>query len=159
MSEEKIKVISACRGRCGIDDADLRISRRWKGRGDAVLFTRDQLEELMFNPAFMNMVREGKLYIEDMEVKKEMGVEPEDAEKPTLILLDDKTLKRFWKDMPFAQFKVETKTLTGAQIKILAEYAIAHGDEGSIDKANYLSKMSGYQILKGIELERQSKEE
>jgi len=41
----------------------------------------------------------------------------------------------------------------------LAEYAIQHGDEGSIDKANYLSKISGYQILKGIELERQSKEE
>ena len=127
MSEEKIKVISACRGRCGIDDADLRISRRWKGRGDAVLFTRDQLEELMFNPAFMNMVREGKLYI--------------------------------WKDMPLSQFKVETKTLTNEQIKCLAEYAIQHGDEGSIDKANYLSKISGYKILKGIELEKQSKEE
>lgn len=156
---DKIKVISATNGRCGIDNADLRISRRWPARGSVVTFTKEQLDELQFDPAFMNMVREGLLYIEDMEVKKEIGVEPEDAEKPTIILMDDKALKRFWKDMPLSQFKVELKTLTSEQIKLLAEYAIQHGDEGSIDKANYLSKISGYKILKGIELEKQSKEE
>lgn len=156
---DKIKVISATDGRCGIDNLDLRISRRWPARGSVVTFTKEQIDELQFDPAFMNMVREGLLYIEDMDVKKEIGIEPEDAEKPTIILMDDKALKRFWKDMPLAQFKVEIKTLTGEQIKSLAEYAIRHGEDGSIDKANYLSKISGYQILKGIELERQNKEE
>ena len=151
---DKIKVISATNGRCGIDNADLKISRRWPGRGSVVTFTKEQIEELQFDPAFMNMVREGLLYIEDMDTKKEIGIEPEEAEKPTIILMDDKALKRFWKDMPLAQFKVELKTLTHEQVKCLAEYAIQHGDEGSIDKANYLSKMSGYKILKGIELER-----
>ena len=61
--------------------------------------------------------------------------------------------------MPLSQFKAEIKGLTKAQINLLAEYAIHHGDEGSIEKANFLSKISGYQILKGIELEKQSKEE
>jgi len=159
MSEEKIKVISAARGRCGIDNADLHISRRWNGRGSVVTFTREQLDELMFDPAFMNMVREGMLYIEDMEVKKEMGIEPEEAETPTLILMDERALKRFWKDMPLAQFKIESKTLTKAQISSLAGYAIQHGEEGSIEKAKYLSTISGYKILKGIELEAQNKEE
>lgn len=112
----------------------------------------------MFDPAFNNMVKEGYLYIEDLEVKKEIGVEPEDATEETAILLDEKQLKRFWKDMPLAQFKIEIKNLKKVQIDSLAEYAIQHGDEGSIDKANYLTKISGYQILKGIELERQSKE-
>lgn len=156
---DKIKVISAVDGRCGIDNLDLKISRRWPARGSVVTFTREQIDELQFDPAFMNMVREGLLYIEDMDVKKEIGIEPEDAEQPTIILMDEKALKRFWKDMPLSQFKVEAKGLTTEQIKGLAEYAIHHGDEGSIDKANYLSKISGYQILKGIELERQSKEE
>ena len=156
---DKIKVISQYNGRCGIDNADLHISRRWPARGSVVTFSKEQIEELMFDPAFSNMVREGYLYIDDMEVKKEIGVEAEDAETPTLILLDDKQLKRYWKDMPLAQFKVEVKTLTKQQLSSLAEYAIAHGDEGSIDKANYLSKISGYQILKGIELEKQNKEE
>lgn len=159
MSDEKIKVISAYDGRCGIDNADLRISRRWPARGSVVSFTKEQLEELMYDPAFSNMVREGYLYIDNFEVKKEIGVEPEDAEKPTLILLDEKQLKRYWKDMPLSQFKAEIKGLTKAQINLLAEYAIHHGDEGSIEKANFLSKISGYQILKGIDLEKQSKEE
>ena len=156
---DKIKVISAYNGRCGIDNADLHISRRWPAIGSVVMFTKEQIDELQFDAAFMNMVREGKLYIEDMEVKKEIGVEPEDAEQPTIILLDEKTLKRFWKDMPLPQFKVEIKSLTNEQVKSLAQYAIRHGDEGSIEKANYLTKISGYQVLKGIELERQSKED
>lgn len=155
---DKIKVISEFNGRCVIENADLRISRVWPARGSVVTFTKEQIEELMFDPAFSNMVKEGYLYIEDLEVKKEVGVEPEDATEETTILLDEKQLRRFWKDMPLAQFKVEVKNLKKVQIDSLAEYAIQHGDEGSIDKANYLTKISGYQILKGIELERQSKE-
>ena len=155
---DKIKVISTYNGRCGIDNADLNISRRWQNRGDAVSFTREQLESLQFDVAFMNMVREGVLDIEDMDVKKEIGVEPEDAAQPTRILMDDKTLERFWKNMPLGQFKVESKNLTKSQLAMLAEYAIAHGSEGSIEKANYLTSISGYNILKGIELARQSQE-
>lgn len=149
---DKVKVISCLDHRCGIDNADLRISRRWPGRGSVVIFDREQIEQLMFDDAFRNMVNEGKLYIEDMEVKKELGLEPEDATTPTIPLLDDKMLERYWKNMPFVQFKVETKKLTKAQIDCLARYAISHGDEGSIEKANYLSQISNYQILKGIEL-------
>ena len=108
---------------------------------------------------FSRLREEGYLYIDDMEVKKEIGVEPEDATAPTIILMDEKQLKRFWKDMPLSQFKIELKTLTKQQINSLAEYAIHHGEEGSIEKANYLSKISERNILKGIELERQSKEE
>jgi len=109
---DKIKVISTVNGRCGIDNVDLHISRRWPARGSVVTFTKEQIEELMFDSAFSNMVKEGLLYIEDMEVKKEIGVEPEDATTPTIILLDEKALNRLWKIIPFAQFKVETKKLT-----------------------------------------------
>ena len=155
---DKIKVISAARGRCVINNRDLGIKRVWQSRGDAVLFTKEQIEALMYDPAFSNMVNEGYLYIEDMEVKKEIGVEPEDAVAPTRILMDEKQLKRFWKDMPLSQFKVEIKNLTKQQITSLADYAIEHGEEGSIEKANYLSTVSDRNILKGIELNRQSKE-
>ena len=154
---DKIKVISEFNGRCVIENADLRISRVWPARGSVITFTKEQIEELMFDPAFSNMVKEGYLYIEDLEVKKEVGIEPEDATEETAILLDEKQLKRFWKDMPLAQFKIETKNLKKVQLDSLAEYAIREGG-GSIEKANYLSKISGYKILKGIELENQSKE-
>ena len=95
------------------------------------------------------------LYIEDMDVKKEIGIEPENATTPTLILMDEKTLERFWKNMPIAQFKLETKNLTNSQITSLARYAMAHGEQGTIEKANYLSKISNFDILKGIEFNKQ----
>lgn len=153
---EKIKVISAIDHRCGIDNADLHISRRWPGKGSVVQFTKEEIEDLMFDPAFNNMVTEGMLYIEDMEVKKSIGIEPEDATEPTIIYLDDKTLERFWKNMPLAQFKLETAKLTKVQLDSLAKYAIQHGNYGTIEKANYLTEISGFQILKGIELNKEA---
>ncbi len=155
---DKVKVISSVNGRCVVNNRDLQLKRVWQGRGDVVTFTAEQIEQLMFDPAFSNMVNSGMLYIEDMEVKKAIGLEPEDAESPTRILMDEKTLQRFWKNMPLSQFKIETQKLTKVQLNILAEYAIHHGNDGTIDKANYLTEISNYNILKGIELEKQSQE-
>ena len=151
---DKVKVISQYNGRCGIDNSDLRISRRWPARGSYVTMDREVLEELMYDPAFKNMIDEGYLYIEDLELKKELGIEPEEATTPTIINLTDKELDRYWKIMPLSQFKVEAKQLTRVQLDSLADYAIKHGDDGSIQKANYLTQISGRNILKGIELQK-----
>ena len=149
---DKIKVISAFDGRCGIDNSDLHISRRWPARGSVVTLDREILEELMYDDAFKNMVEDGTLYIEDMEVKKDLGIEPEDAKTPTIIYLSDKELERYWKIMPLAQFKVEINKLKKAQVDSLVDYAIKHGEDGSITKANFLTELTGRNVLKGIEL-------
>lgn len=151
---DKVKVISQYNGRCGIDNSDLRISRRWPARGSYVTIDKEVLEELMYDPAFKNMVDEGYLYIEDLELKKELGIEPEEATTSTIINLTDKELDRYWKIMPLSQFKVEAKQLTKVQLDSLADYAIKHGNDGSIQKANYLTEISGRNILKGIELQK-----
>ena len=151
---DKVKVISSFDGRCGIDNSDLHISRRWPARGASVMLDKEIIEELMYDDAFRNMVEDGTLYIEDLELKKELGIEPEDAETPTIIYLSDKELERFWKNMPLAQFKIEVKKLRKAQIDSLVDYAVKHGDDGSIPKANFLTEISGRNVLKGIELRK-----
>ena len=151
---DKVKIISSFDGRCGIDNSDLHISRRWPARGASVMLDKSIVEELMYDDAFKNMIEDGTLYIEDMELKKELGIEPEDAVTPTIIYLGDKELERFWKNMPIAQFKVETQKLKKAQIDSLVDYAITHGDDGSIPKANFLTEISGRNVLKGIELRK-----
>jgi len=151
---DKVKVISSFDGRCGIDNSDLHISRRWPARGASVMLDKEIVEELMYDDAFKNMIEDGTLFIDDMEFKKELGIEPEDAETPTIIYLSDKELERFWKNMPLAQFKVEVKKLRKAQIDSLVDYAVAHGDDGSILKANFLTEISGRNVLKGIELRK-----
>ena len=155
---DKVKIISAFDGRCGIDNSDLHISRRWPARGASVMMDKEVVEELMYDDAFKNMIEDGTLYIEDFEFKKELGIEPEDAEKPTIIYLGEKELERFWKNMPLAQFKAEVKTLKKAQIDSLVDYAMNHGDDGSIPKANFLTEISGRNVLKGIELKRSIQE-
>ena len=152
---DKVKVISQYNGRCGIDNGDLHISRRWPARGSYVMFDKEVLEELMYDQAFKNMIEEGYLYIEDLEIKKDLGIEPEDATTARIINLTDKELERFWKIMPLTQFKVETKQLTKVQLDSLADYAILHGNDGTIEKADYLTKITGRNILKGIELQKQ----
>ena len=147
-----VKVINTLNHAVGVYIPELNFKRTWAKRGAIIKIEKDKLEEMMYDPGFNYMLEQGVLYVEDMEVKKEVGIEPEDATAPTAILLDDKQLKRFWKDMPLSQFKVETKNLKKVQLDSLAEYAIREGG-GSIEKANYLSKISGYKILKGIELE------
>ena len=155
---DKVKIISAFDGRCGIDNSDLHISRRWPARGSSVLMDKSVVEELMYDDSFKNMIEDGTLYIEDLEFKKELGIEPEDATTPTIIYLGDKELERYWKTMPLSQFKVEIKKLKKNQIDSLVDYAMNHGEEGTIPKANFLSEVSGRNILKGIELNKQSKE-
>jgi len=49
MSEEKIKVISTVNGRCVVNNQDLHIKRVWQARGDSVIFTKEQLEQLMYD--------------------------------------------------------------------------------------------------------------
>ena len=155
---DKVKIISSFDGRCGIDNSDLHISRRWPARGASVMLDKEIVEELMYDDAFRNMVEDGTLYIEDLELKKELGIEPEDAETPTIIYLSDKELERFWKNMPLAQFKIEVKKLRKAQIDSLVDYAVEHGDDGSIPKANFLTEISGRNVLKGIELRKSIQE-
>ena len=53
---DKIKVISAANGRCIINNRDLGIRRIWPGRGSVIVFTKEQIEGLMYDPAFSNMV-------------------------------------------------------------------------------------------------------
>ena len=155
---DKVKVISTFDGRCGIDNSDLHISRRWPARGSSVMLDKSIVEELMYDDAFRNMINDGTLYIEDFELKKELGIEPEDAEVPTIVYLGDKELNRYWKLMPIEQFKIEVKKLKKAQLDSLVDYAMNNGDDGSIPKANFLTEISGRNVLKGIELRKSIKE-
>ena len=155
---EKVKVISMFNGRCGIDNSDLHISRRWPARGSYVMFDKEVIEELMYDDGFKNMIENGTLFIDDLPLKKELGIEPEDAAQPTIILLDEKELNRFWKNMPLSQFKQEVKTLRKTQLDSLVDYAIAHSNEGSMSKIEVLTEMSGRNILKSIELQKSLQE-
>ena len=122
---DKVKVISTLKNRVTVNVPDIRFSRTWPTAGASVNIDKDTLEELMYDAGFANMVKMGILFIEDMEFKKEMGLEPEDATEPVnLILLNDKEKRYYLTGISLVGFKDKLKKLSKNQIEELADYAI-----------------------------------
>lgn len=155
---EKIRVISKHQGPVSVNISDLRFKREWPNKGASVLIEREALEEMMYDSGFKYMIDTGMLYIEDLEVKKELGLEPEDATEPVnIIVLSDNDMKRMMTAMPQFEFDAKLKTLNYEQMLALADFAIKN-ELGDFSKCDAIKKACGKDILTAIRLNREDKE-
>lgn len=155
---EKIRVISKHQGPVSVNISDLRFKREWPNKGASVLIEKETLEEMMYDSGFKYMIDTGMLYIEDLEVKKELGLEPEDATEPVnIIVLSDNDMKRMMTAMPQFEFDAKLKTLNYEQMLALADFAIKN-ELGDFGKCNAIKKACGKDILTAIRLNREDKE-
>ena len=105
------------------------------------------------------MFKEGMLSIDDMEVKKALGLEPEDAEIPTnIIILSDEQRKRYLTVLPMPEFRAEVSKLSYEQLNSLVDYAIEN-ELANLDKCEFLKEKTQIDIIKAIQLKRDAKEE
>lgn len=155
---DKVKVISTLKNRVTVDVPDIRFSRTWPTAGASVNIDKDTLEELMYDAGFANMVKMGILFIEDMEFKKEMGLEPEDATEPVnLILLNDKEKRYYLTGLSLVGFKDKLKKLSKNQIEELADYAIQN-KLVDIEKCKVIKEACGRDVVRAIQLLEADKE-
>lgn len=155
---EKIRVISKHQGPVSVNIPDLRFRREWPNKGSSILIERETLEEMMYDSGFKYMIDTGMLYIEDLEVKKELGLEPEDATEPVnIIVLSDNDMKRMMTAMPQFEFDAKLKTLNYEQMLALADFAIKN-ELGDFGKCDAIKKACGKDILTAIKLNREDKE-
>lgn len=155
---EKIRVISKHQGPVSVNISDLRFKREWPNKGASVLIEKETLEEMMYDSGFKYMIDTGMLYIEDLEVKKELGLEPEDATEPVnIIVLSDNDMKRMMTAMPQFEFDAKLKTLNYEQMLSLADFAIKN-ELGDFGKCDAIKKACGKDILTAIKLNREDKE-
>ena len=155
---EKIRVISKHQGPVSVNISDLRFKREWPNKGASVLIEKETLEEMMYDSGFKYMIDTGMLYIEDLEVKKELGLEPEDATEPVnIIVLSDNDMKRMMTAMPQFEFDAKLKTLNQEQMLALADFAIKN-ELGDFGKCDAIKKACGKDILTAIKLNREDKE-
>ena len=82
-----VKVINTLNHAVGVYIPELNFKRTWAKRGAIIKIDTDKLEEMMYDPGFNYMLEQGVLYVEDMEVKKELGLEPETATEPENIIV------------------------------------------------------------------------
>lgn len=155
---EKIRVISKHQGPVSVNIPDLRFKREWPNKGASISIERETLEEMMYDNGFKYMIDTGMLYIEDLEVKKELGLEPEDATEPVnIIVLSDNDMKRMMTAMPQFEFDAKLKTLNYEQMLALADFAIKN-ELGDFGKCDAIKKACGKDILTAIKLNREDKE-
>ena len=155
---EKIRVISKHQGPVSVNIPDLSFKREWPNKGASVLIEKETLEEMMYDSGFKYMIDTGMLYIEDLEVKKELGLEPEDATEPVnIIVLSDNDMKRMMTAMPQFEFDAKLKTLNYEQMLALADFAIKN-ELGDFGKCDAIKKACGKDILTAIKLNREDKE-
>ena len=155
---EKIRVISKHQGPVSVNISDLRFKREWPNKGASVLIEKETLEEMMYDSGFKYMIDTGMLYIEDLEVKKGLGLEPEDATEPVnIIVLSDNDMKRMMTAMPQFEFDAKLKTLNYEQMLALADFAIRN-ELGDFGKCDAIRKACGKDILTAIKLNREDKE-
>lgn len=156
---DKVIVKSMSTGKIVIDLPDLRFKREWPKKYSKVTVDAEVLKEALYDPGVEYMINNGLLFIEDMDFKKEVGLEPEDAKEPVnLVPLDEKLMQRILKYMPVSQVGEELKKLNVEQRRMLVTYAIEN-EMISMDRVDIIKEICGVDLLKAISLKKANEEE
>ena len=157
--EDKVKIVNLISSRVNIDVPDVRLKRVWEQKGAVKAVPFDQLEEALYDPGVEALFREGILGIEDLEIKKKLGLEPEDAIEPVnIIVLNDTQRKRYLTVMPLSEFKTKIKELPPEQVRELAQFAIIN-ELVDFEKDEIIKKITGTDIIGTIQMNKADKEE
>lgn len=155
---EKVIVTSMVNGIVGITMPNSRIKKIWPKKGTKLPVEKDLLREAIYEPGVEYMFKKGILYMDDMDFKIELGLEPEGAKVPTEVIpVDDKYLNRVLKLMPLSEMKAAINKMSENQKKELLDYAVKQNDI-QLDRLGVLKDLTGIDILKVIELDRQREE-
>ncbi len=152
MENIKVKVENLTNGPVSVCLPAINFKREWPARGFHVMIPFETVEELMYDNGFRYMIESGILAIDDMEVKKELGLEPEDAVEPVNIInLNDKDMRHYMVTMPLEEFNEKISGLNYEQLQRLADFAIRNR-LSHFDKAEAIKKICGRDIIRAIQL-------
>ena len=145
----------------GVIKPEYGVNRKWTKKGQTIPLPYDVVEQLLWDEGFRNMIDRGILYINDLQDKIDLGLEPYWAEEPeNIIVLSDKQIENLLKDVPYSVFKTEIKKYTLDQINRIVNYALEN-EIVDVNKCSYLKELTGLDIMKSIatkrDLEREEK--
>ena len=129
--------------------------RVWNKKGQKLPVSKDVLREAIYEPGIEYMFKKGILYIDDMEMKIELGLEAPGTTAPTEVLpVDDKYLNRVLRLMPISEMKAAIDKMSIVQKQELVDYTSKQNDI-QLDRLAIVSEKCNVDILKTIELNRQ----
>ena len=149
---DKVMVTSMVGGTISAASLEHRV---WNKKGQKLPVSKDVLREAIYEPGIEYMFKKGILYIDDMEMKIELGLEAPGTTIPTEVLpIDDKYLNRVLKLMPISEMKAAIDKMSIVQKQELVDYASKQNDI-QLDRLAIVSDKCNVDILKTIELNRQ----
>ena len=149
---EKVMITSMVGGTISAASLEHRV---WNKKGQKLPVSKDVLREAIYDPGIEYMFKKGIMYIDDMDMKIELGLESPGATAPTDILpVDDKYLNRVLKLMPIVEMKAAIDKMSIVQKQELVDYASKQNDI-QLDRLAIVSEKCNVDILKTIELNRQ----
>ena len=149
---DKVMVTSMVGGTISAASLEHRV---WNKKGQKLPVSKDVLREAISEPGIEYMFKKGILYIDDMEMKIELGLEAPGTTTPTEVLpVDDKYLNRVLKLMPISEMKAAIDKMSIVQKQELVDYASKQNDI-QLDRLAIVSDKCNVDILKTIELNRQ----
>ena len=155
----KINVTSLAIGEVSVFQPSIPFKASWPSKGSTRQIEEEVLEQLMYTPGFEYMINNGILYIEDMDAKKKLGIEPEDATAPVnVIVLTDADKRKYMVNYDFNKFKEQVKKLGYEQVLDLAEFAIQN-KLADFEKCEFIKEICGKDIIQAIRLSSKNKEE
>lgn len=158
MAEKMVALKSMVNAIVAIKKPEYSFNRRWLKRGQVQAVPFSVLEQLLWDNSVRRMLEAGILYIEDLEVKKELGLEPYDATKPVnIIVLNEQEMINLLTKTPIDEFKRVVSRLPSVQVDNLIDYAVEKEILDS-QKSSFLKKMTGKDILKTITRRRDVEE-
>ena len=156
--DEKVMVTSMVSSQVSLISPELRLRKTWPKKGAKLPIDKAILREAIYEPGIEYMFKNGILYIEDMDFKIELGLEPEGAKAPTEVIpMDDKYMNRVLKLMPIAEMKSAIKSMNEEQIQELITYASSMKDI-QFDRIEVVKQVTGIDLFKVIEINRQKGE-
>ena len=137
---------------------ELHFTRKFPRKNARVSIDRDTFVEMANDPGLMYMLETGMLYLDDMETKIELGLEPEDATEPQNIkMLTDKDFERYLTVLPVSELKGVLDKMQVEQVKSLVDYAIRN-EITDIGRCDILKKKTGTDVIRAVQLNRAAKE-
>lgn len=152
MEQRIVMIKSLVNHRVGISIPELGLQKKWTKQGAKMTIPFDILEQALWYPGVKTLFEKGSLYIDSMQDKIDLGLEPVGATEPeNIIVLNDGQRLNMLKLMKFDDFVEQVKQLNRTQVDNLIEYAIENKIV-DVDKCTYLKKMTGKDIIKTVGL-------
>lgn len=162
MENKQVVLESTVDAYIGINLPDLRLKRLWERKGAKKTIPFEVLQEAIYDPSVEYLLKQGMLYINDLETKIALGLEEESAREPNAHLniqvLKNEEINRLLTVMPFYDFKQKVEELPKEQIQNVVDYAIKN-EITNFEKSEFLKQLTGFDIIKTVQLNQTEKEE